>query len=313
MGSDDIIRMLTEAGASAAGIAAAGPVDTEAESLYRQWTADGRHAGMSYLEKYPDVRHDPRLLLEGAESIIVAAFNYFNRDNGRLRWARYALGRDYHEEIRERLNAVATAITDTTGAQCRVTVDTAPLRERYWAVRAGVGFIGINNQLIVPGTGSWCALGEIITTLKLEPTAPPGHSSPTETGCLGCMRCVRACPGKALDGKGGMDARRCMSYLTIEHRGDWDPHTARTVHEAGRIYGCDVCQEVCPHNAAAHPTAIDGFIPRAGILELGADDIAHMDQATFSRIFSHSAIKRAKLAGLQRNARGLNREETQLE
>ena len=121
MGSDDIIRMLTEAGASAAGIAAAGPVDTEAESLYRQWTADGRHAGMSYLEKYPDVRHDPRLLLEGAESIIVAAFNYFNRDNGRLRWARYALGRDYHEEIRERLNAVATAITDTTGAKCRVT------------------------------------------------------------------------------------------------------------------------------------------------------------------------------------------------
>ncbi|WP_285798962.1 tRNA epoxyqueuosine(34) reductase QueG [Duncaniella freteri] len=300
MDSEDIKRLVSGTGAVAVGIAATAPVGLDAESLYLQWIAAGKHGGMSYLEKYQDVRRDPRLLLEGAESIIVAAFNYYNRDNGKLRWARYALGRDYHEEIRERLDAVATAITVTTGAQCRVTVDTAPLRERYWAERAGVGFIGINNQLIVPGAGSWCVLGSIITTLPLDADTPSGRS------CDGCMRCVRACPGRALDGKGGMDACKCLSYLTIEHRGEYEA-------TPDRIYGCDVCQEVCPHNATAIPTEIGGFSPRAEILGLGCKDILEMEQSEFSRIFTHSAIKRTKLAGLQRNARMLNQGETQPE
>ncbi len=288
--------MTLEAGAVAAGVAELCEVEPEAEELYRQWIAEGKHGEMSYMERYQDVRHDPRLLLEGARSIIVAAFSYYtpalyDGDMGgkRLKWARYALGRDYHEEVRERLSQVATAITEATGAQCRVTVDTAPLRERYWAVKAGVGFIGVNNQLIVPGAGSWCVLGEIITTLELEPDAPCTSS------CDGCMKCVRACPGHALDGKGGLDARKCMSYLSIEYRGDDVPDFG------DRIYGCDICQEVCPHNAGAAPTRIDGFRPRPEILALTRERIAHMEQSEFSCIFSHSAIKRTKLAGLVRN------------
>lgn len=256
---------------------------------------------MEYMERYSEARHDPRLLLDGAESIIVAAFNYYTPVNhgscvtggsAPLKWARYALGRDYHEEIRDRLSGVAEEITALTGAQCRVTVDTAPLRERYWAMEAGVGFIGINNQLIIPGTGSWVLLGEIITTLPLE------ADEPCRLSCDGCMKCVKACPGHALDGNGGMDAARCMSYLTIEYRGEGP------IGCGDRIYGCDICQEVCPHNSCASPSEIAAFAPRESILSLTRDDILTMEQGTFSRIFTHSAIKRAKLAGLLRNAGG---------
>ena len=187
---------------------------------------------------------------------------------------------------------MAGEITSITGAQCRVTVDTAPLRERYWAVEAGLGFIGVNNQLIIPGTGSWVLLGEIITTLPLD------ADEPCRLSCDGCMRCVKACPGRALDGHGGMDAGRCMSYLTIEFRGEGP------IGCGDRIYGCDICQEVCPHNSCSSPSKIPAFTPRESILSLTRDDILTMEQGEFSRIFTHSAIKRTKLAGLRRNAGG---------
>lgn len=310
MKSSEIKRLVIEAGAVAAGIAEAAPVEPWAEEMYQRVLSDGSFGTMDYMSRYQEVRHDPRLLLEGARSIIVAAFSYkpdagweAQNSQNRLHWARYALGRDYHEEIRNRLGQVAATITAATGAECRVTVDTAPLRERYWAVKAGVGFIGINNQLIVPGAGSWCLLGEIITTLPL------GADEPCRLSCEGCMRCVRACPGGALDGCGRLDARRCMSYLTIESK-VWDKNITL---KGGRIYGCDVCQEVCPHNAGVPATRIEGFRPRQAIMSLTRDDILSMEQAEFSRIFTHSAIKRAKLAGLQRNARAIDPEETQPE
>lgn len=291
----EIKRLVIEAGASATGIAKAEEIDREAEEIYDRWIADGRHGEMGYLAKYPDVRRDPRLLLEGAKSIIVAAFSYYRPlPQTPLRWARYALGRDYHEEVRERLSRVAEAITSYyNGAQCRVTVDTAPLRERYWAVRAGVGFIGINNQLIVPGAGSWCVLGEIITTLPLI------ADDPCTDRCAGCMKCVETCPGHALDGAGGIDARKCMSYLTIEKKTTGDNDEPLPI--GNRVYGCDICQEVCPHNTGCTTSEIENFKPRECILHLTREDILDMKQEDFSRIFSHSAIKRAKLSGLQRN------------
>ena len=296
MDSEDIKRLVTGTGAVAVGIAATAPVGLDAESLYLQWIAAGKHGGMSYLEKYQDVRRDPRLLLEGAESIIVAAFNYYNRDNGKLRWARYALGRDYHEEIRERLDAVATAITVTSGAQCRVTVDTAPLRERYWAVRAGLGFIGLNNQLIVPGIGSRVFIGTLLWTETVDPDMPCTDS------CARCGACLKACPAQALQPDGsGLDARRCLSYLTIEHRGD----LPENLHTGGRLYGCDACQDVCPHNRTATPTAIPEFTPSESILALTEADIDTMDADRFRTLFRHSAVRRTKLEGLRRNLRHL--------
>ncbi len=280
----EIKRLAAGEGAAACGIARIERISPEEKSLFDRWIATGRHGDMGYLEKYPDIRRDPALLLEGARSIVVAAFNYYHKDNGSLRWARYALGRDYHEEVRERLTRMATQM----GGEWRVAVDTAPLRERYWAVKAGVGFIGLNGLLIVPGAGSWVVLGEIITTLDLEP------DKPMERDCGRCGRCVAACPGQALDGKGGLDARLCRSYLSIEYRGEEVPDLD------GRIYGCDICQEVCPHNRCAVESDI--FHPREEVTSLTRGEIIGMEQGDFSRIFSHSAIKRTKLSGLRRNA-----------
>lgn len=248
---------------------------------------------MAYLERWDDVRRDPRLLLEGARTLIVCAFPYYNK--AECLFSKYAVGRDYHEVVRERLGHVAAAVTAGAGAACRVCVDTAPLRERYWAVRAGLGFIGLNNQLIIPGLGSYFFLGTIVTTLGVV-KAPP---LPRAASCLGCGRCVEACPGRALDGHGGLDARRCLSYLTIERRGELPPGA---LERASTVYGCDVCQRVCPHNADAVPTPIADFGPCPEVEALGLDDIIEMTPSRFRHLFAHSAVRRAGLGLLRRNA-----------
>lgn len=293
---EEILAAVIAAGAFKAGVAEALPVDSEATLQYERWIADGRHAGMDYMTRYDDVRRDPRLLLDGARSIISAAFPYYNEATfspDALRIARYALGDDYHEVVRRRLQDVAARIAARTGADCRVTVDTAPLRERYTAVKAGLGFIGRNNMLIIPGAGSYFFLGEIITTLPL-----PADSPMTGAGCGNCRRCIDACPGNALDGQSGVDARRCLSYLTIEHRGDF--HAGVAIGK--RLYGCDECQDVCPYNRHPAPSAIPEFKPRPALLSLSRDNVLDMEQAQFSAVMRHSAIKRAKLDGLRRNA-----------
>lgn len=208
----------------------------------------------------------------------------------------YARGDDYHEVVRERLSAMADEISGLWGGDTRVCVDTAPLRERYWAMKAGLGFIGRNNHLIIPGHGSYFFLGEILTTLRFHP------DTPLETGCGNCHRCIDACPGGALTPDGAIDTRRCLSYLTIEHRGEL-PEGTRL---GNRIYGCDECQRACPHNRQAAATAERRFHPRPAIMSLTRDDIDSMTQEQFSTIFSHSAVKRAKLAGLKRNLRYLD-------
>lgn len=271
------------------------PVEPAAVERYSNWLAEGRHGDMAYLEKYGDLRADPRLLLEGAQSIVAVAFPYYTDEPVALPVSLYARGRDYHEVVREYLTAVAAEME----GQTRVCVDTAPLRERYWAVRAGLGFIGRNNQLIIPGLGSYFFLGFILTTEKLPVNGPVGEEvsnlRPPAEGCGECRRCVDACPGAALSPDGsGLDARRCLSYLTIEHRGPIDGPIPT-------LYGCDVCQRVCPHNAGARPTPIADFHPSDALRRLTPDDIASMTPEQFSALFRHSAIKRTKLAGLQRN------------
>ncbi|MDE5673379.1 MAG: DUF1730 domain-containing protein, partial [Duncaniella sp.] len=217
MDAVEIKRLLKAAGAFKSGIALAGEVDADRMADYDRWLSEGRHASMAYLEKYTDIRRNPALLLPGARSVISSVFNYWwGRSDGPLQWASYALGDDYHDVVRARLQSVADMIVNQTGAECRVCVDTAPIPERYWAVKSGIGFIGLNRQLIVPGAGTHFFLGEIVTTLPLTPDQP-------ETGnCGECRRCLSACPGGALSPE-GLDANRCLSYLTIEHRGDLPP------------------------------------------------------------------------------------------
>lgn len=291
MDSGAIKEMCLRAGAVAAGIAAVGPVDDNAAEVYRRWIESGGNGGMLYLEKYTDIRRNPELLLPGAKTVICCAFAYTSPEFPRSAlFADYALGDDYHEVLREALAPVANALDGET----RICIDTAPLRERYWAVRAGVGFIGVNNQLIVPGVGSGVFLAEILWTGTTE------ADKPLETDCLHCGACVKACPGSALDGEGSMDARKCLSYLTIEHRGAFPEPSQRL---SGRIYGCDICRDVCPLARSRGPVyVLPALRPRSEILALTLADVKGMSQEKFSSTFRRSAVKRAKLAGLLRNA-----------
>lgn len=289
-----ILDLARRQGACSAGFAEASVVADSEMARYEAWLAAGRNGGMDYLGRYGDVRRDPALLLPGAESVLCVAFAYaFGRRHPLF--ADYALGEDYHNVLRRRLEPVAEAMRDAVaGSETRVCVDTAPVRERYWAVKAGLGFIGLNNLLIVPGAGSKVFLAEIFWTAGVEPSAPCSR-----TVCEGCGACVRACPGGALDGCGGLDARRCLSYLTIEHRGEL-PATLDLRHR--RIYGCDVCQDVCPHNKLPNAGTIEEFVPSERLMELGLDDVATMTPSAFRSLFRNSAVRRARLEGLRRNA-----------
>lgn len=276
------------------GFAVATPVSDDAADRYRRWISSGRHGEMNYLERYGDVRDNPQLLLPSARTIICCAINYLPERRQRAdapQIASYALGRDYHEVVRERLEQLAAFLRDTYGGETRVCVDTAPIRERYWAVRSGIGFIGRNNQLILPGKGSYFFLGEILSTVEFEPDEPCTQS------CGSCGACLKACPTGTLTPDGTIDARRCISYLTIEHRGELPDG----IPMGNRLYGCDSCQKACPHNKGAQPTTISDFYPSETLLNLNYDNIGRMTQEEFSSLFRHSAIKRTKLAGLQRN------------
>lgn len=276
-------------------------VEPEADNLHTRWIAAGHHADMTYLERYADVRRDPALLLPGARSIICCAVPYpspLTLPPRPSEIASYALGSDYHDIVRAELEKAADRLRNEFGGETRVCVDTAPLRERYWAACAGLGFIGLNNHLIVPGLGSFLFLGEILSTVPI-----PATSALDVIDCGHCGACVRSCPTGALHPDGSLDARLCLSYLTIEHRGDFPPGT----NLYGHLYGCDECGKACPHNQTAihRPDIHPALQPRPTLLNLSAEQVAEMTQQEFSTIFSRSAVKRAKLAGLRRNALSL--------
>lgn len=289
-------------GFDACGYAQAGPVSAQAAARYSQWLAQGKNGCMDWAARYRDLRCDPTLLLPGAKTVISLAMNYYPRrfkPAGTPQLAYYAYGRDYHEVVRDRARQLARCIEQLTGCTSRVCVDSAPVLERYWAQRAGIGYTGLNGLVIVPGRGSYFFLCEVLTTLELPPDAP------CTLTCQGCHACERNCPGGALKG-GEVDARRCISCLTIEYRG---PELPQWLGQAmgDRVYGCDACQQCCPHNREATATTVPEFQPSDALLALTLDDIESMDQAQFSRLFSHSAVKRTKLAGLQRNAAFIKR------
>ncbi len=263
------------------------PVDAEAEKQFARWLADGRNGSMDYMANHCDLRSDPRLLLDGAQTLIAVAFPYYTSEPIGLNIALYARGRDYHEVIRERLGEIAACLP----GQSRVCVDSAPLRERYWAMRAGLGSIGRNNQLYVGGFGSYCVLGFILSTERFEFEPKPVLESP----CGECRRCVDSCPGACLsiDGR-GLDARTCESYLSIEFRGE----LPRPLHT---LAGCDVCQRVCPLNTGIAESPIADFHPSAELARLSPDELARLGSSGFRRIFGHSALRRAGLRQLKRN------------
>lgn len=285
------------AGFCSFGVALATEVDPQWTATYSQWIAAGENGGMEYLSNHADLRRDPRLLLPGARSVISLVLSYFHTESGTgdARFAMYAHGDDYHEVARSRMLPLVELL-ENQGYKTRMCVDTAPMRERYWALRSGVAFAGRNGLAIVPGHGSYCFLCEIITTAELTPDSPLGY------GCDGCGRCLEVCPGKAIREGGMVDARRCHSYLSIEHRGEFPEGTALNI-----LYGCDECQRVCPHNKDIPVTAIQELRQRESLGGLTLADVEAMTQEQFSAIFRHSAVKRCKLTGLQRNLRYLRK------
>ena len=285
-------------GFDACGFAAAAPVDDEAVARYDRWIEQGHNGCMQWAAGHRDLRRDPSMLLEGARIVISLALNYYParfQPPGTLRVAYYAYGRDYHEVLREKLTELSHFIEEITHCATRPCVDSAPIRERYWAQRAGLGFIGRNNCLIVPGKGSFFFLGEIVTTAELPP------DEPCTMTCGDCGKCVAACPAQAMDIQGSVDASRCLSCLLIENHAETLPDWVGGVI-GDRVVGCDECQLACPHNAHAVATSIEDFAPTEAVMTLTRERIQTMTAGDFKRTFAYSAISRLRHKTLVRNA-----------
>lgn len=307
-----------DSGAVAAGAAVAGEVDPEAFERYRLWLEGGNAAGMDYLRNHLPLRRDPRLLLQDAKTIICCAFPYGQaeeRDPQLGHIATYAYGDDYHDAIRRRLgkaiesfDTLPGTVAEENGLQrWRICIDSAPVMERYWARVAGVGSRCANGMIHVEGYGQKVFLAEIITTLPPEIICDLSGQEECESPCDNCGACRRSCPGKALGEEGTINARRCISYLSIEHRGDWDAEGEEVMSTpAGKecIYGCDTCVMACHLNRECPPSTIPEFKLRASLKNLSRKEASQLSQEEFSRIFKGSAIKRTKLTGLLRNCGG---------
>lgn len=289
-----------ELGFDACGIAEVASADTEA-LFFDRWIAEGCHAGMKYMENYRDIRLDPAGLVEGARSVISVALNYYppqKQSPGSPRISYYAYGKDYHIVVKDKLRQLWEYITslvpvlDSTLPVARFFTDSAPILERYWAWKAGLGWIGKNTNLIISGKGSFFFLGEIVTTLELD------YDTPQKNRCGACRRCLDACPTGALERPGHLNANKCISYLTIEHKGDIPSEQASRLGD--RLYGCDTCQEVCPWNRFASPTREAAFSPSPAFLSLKKEDLRCFTRDDYNRIFAGSAVKRAKYEGLIR-------------
>lgn len=276
--------------------------------MLEAWLAEGRHAGMGYLARRPDVRCDPRALLPGAMRLISVALNYGSgpalhatAPGPPARIARFALGRDYHDLVLGRLMQLSEALERQVPDACwRVAVDTAPLLERHWAAAAGVGWIGRNGSLIVPEIGSWVVLGELLCDLPLP------VDEPLPSRCGACRRCLEACPGEALSETSPLDARRCISYWTVEHRGPFPE--AGLPRLSPWLFGCDCCQEACPFNRDAPRTRAAAWAEAPSWCTWDRARWEQLNAEEFERIFGATPLARAGFAGIRRNLAALERE-----
>ena len=299
--SQEIKQQALQLGFDACGICRA--TGSGEEERYMEWLRDHCQGTMGYLERNIDKRLDPRLLVEDARSIISVALNYYPpvKLPGRVpQFAYYAYGKDYHDVVREKLRQLYDWIRERhPGVTGRCFTDSAPVLERFWAAQAGLGFIGKNTLLIIPGKGSYFFLGELIIDMELD------YDQPVTESCGDCTRCLRSCPTGAIDRPYRVNARNCISYQTIEHKGEISPDILPNLRN--NIYGCDICQKVCPWNREATPHATPDFLPSAAFLSLDLERLQEMDEECWRQIFRHSAVKRARFAGLKRNVEAVSK------
>jgi epoxyqueuosine reductase len=269
----------------------------DAERLKR-WLDAGYHAEMGYMERNREKRINPQLLVEGAKSVIVLLYNYFPKkeiSSGGLKISKYAYGTDYHDVIRRKLNVFCDELRKIDeNVIARGFVDSAPMLERAWAAKAGLGWIGKNSMLITRRQGSFFFIAEILTNLEPEYNESFGGNY-----CGDCSRCIDACPTQAIVSHGVIDAGRCISYLTIENKGEIS-ESFRGKNESW-IFGCDICQDVCPWNRFSPVHSEPEFVPDEKLTNMKTIDWLNLDVTKFGQMFKHSAVKRSKYSGLKRN------------
>ena len=299
MNSEWIIAEAKQMDFDACGIARATALEEESVHV-EQWLEDHREGEMSYLNRNKEKRYDPRLLAEGTKSIVTVLYNYYPKQtlggSERFKIAKYAYGADYHDVLKRKLRLLLERIETQTGKLegTRIFVDSAPVLDRAWAVRCGLGFIGKNSTLIHPKKGSFFFIGHLFLPLELEATGKP-----LSNRCGRCTKCLDACPTGALEAPFHIDARKCISYLTIEYKGsleNLDPKIFK-----GWMYGCDICQDVCPYNRFALPNIEPEFQPSEQLLNMKENDWENLTETEFKALFKHSAVQRAGYEGLKRN------------
>jgi len=284
------------------GISKAEFLSEEAPRL-EKWLKEGRHGEMSYMENYFDKRLDPTLLVEGAKSVVSLLYNYYpeqKQTTDAPKLSKYAFGKDYHLVIKDKLHEflenLQTEIGEING---RVFVDSAPVLEKAWAAKSGLGWIGKNANLITKQQGSFFFIAELILDLELE------ADGPIKDYCGTCTKCIDACPTEAIVEPYVVDGSKCISYLTIELR-EAIPETFKNKMDHW-AFGCDVCQDVCPWNSFSLPHKEPAFDPSAELMGMSTQDWQEMTEETFQRVFKNSAVKRTKFQGLKRNVRFLKK------
>jgi epoxyqueuosine reductase len=300
-----IKQLASEFGFNFCGIAQATKLDDDARRL-EFWLSKGMHGNMHYMERYFDMRIDPCQLVPGAKSVITLLLNYFTtekQDLGTPKISKYAYGKDYHEVIREKLNKLIESIKINVGEiHGRGFVDSAPVLERTWAQRSGLGWVGKNGNLINKESGSFFFIATLITDLDLEPDEPFAKDY-----CGTCTRCIDACPTDAILPGKIVDGSKCISYFTIELKDMLIPTEMKGKFE-NWAFGCDICQDVCPWNRFSKPTNEIEFTPLPEILDLSTKEWEMMTEEKFKKIFDHSPLSRSKLKGIQRNLKFLQPE-----
>lgn len=266
------------------------------------WLNQNRHGKMQYMENYFDKRLNPALLVEGSKSVISLMYNYFpqQQQNDSYKISKYAYGEDYHHVIKEKLKELVQFITTEVGEiNARIFTDSAPILERAWARKSGLGWIGKNSMLINPKKGSFFFLAEIILDVEFE------YDTPIKDYCGTCNACVEACPTEAILPNKVVDGSKCISYFTIELKDEILPNEVKGKFNDW-MFGCDICQDVCPWNRFSSPTNELLFSPNQKLLNYSKKEWTELTEEIFNELFKKSAIKRTKFAGLKRNIKFLD-------
>lgn len=274
-------------------------LEEEKEPL-QKWLSEGMNGEMKYMERNFDKRLNPSLLFENAKTIIVGLLNYFpsetQKDTSAPVLSKYAYGTDYHFVFKEKLHFLLEFIqTEIQECNGRAFVDSAPVLERAWAKKAGLGWVGKNSNLISVEHGSFFFIGELILDIELPYDSP----KPVADHCGKCTRCIDACPTKAIVANRIIDSRKCISYQTIELKGELDSQLKGKFEN--RVFGCDICQDICPWNLKSEPHNEPAFIPKQKLLNLPATEWYQIDKELFNELFRKSAVKRTGFNGLKRN------------